>query len=400
MRVGFNARLLRDPNLRGFNRYAVNLLAELSKLGIELTLYSDRPIHQSHLARLQPGTFQTAVSRPMRYVAWENRWLPRRLALDGADIFHTPFNFGIPWFCPCPSVLTLHDAIDQVYYGPRTAWREKFASGAIISRIHQWSARKRADYVITVSEHAKADLVRFLGLPAARVKAIHEAADARFAAPVSPETRATIRGRFALSRRYAFYVGGWERRKNLPLLLRGFAAANLNDVDLVLAGGRNDQRADLIRLARSLGIDDRLKLLGWIDDDDLPALYAEAMCFIYPSEYEGFGLQLCEAMAAGCPVIAAAATSLPEVLGAGGETFDPHDASALAELICRIADDHEYRDSMVSRARARSRDFSWEQTARETIAVYESALASSSRAASRSAAAHRARLIEPTKQLK
>lgn len=397
MRVAFNARLLRDPNLRGFNRYTVNLLAELSKLGVELILYSDRPIYPSHLDRLQPGTFRTVVSPPTRYVAWEQRWLARQLAADGADLFHTPFNFGIPWFCPCPSVLTLHDAIDQVYYGPRTPWREKYAPGAIVSRLHQWAARKRADFIITVSDHAKGDLVRFLGLPAERVRAIHEAADARFSAPISQEVRATIRQRFELSRPYAFYVGGWEQRKNLPFLLRGFAAANLIDVDLVLAGGRDDQRADLLELARSLGISHRLKLLGWIDDADLPALYAEAMCFVYPSEYEGFGLQLCEAMAAGCPVIAAAATSLPEILGNGGDTFAPHDASALAALIRRIAIDREYRDSAVARASVRSRDFSWERTARETILVYESALASSSRAISRTPRVSGAGLIEPGK---
>jgi len=398
VRVAFNARLLRDPNLRGFNRYTVNLLAELSKLGLELMLYSDRPIHQSHLERLQAGTFQTVVSPPMRYVVWEQRWLPRQLALDGADLLHTPFNFGIPWFCPCPCVLTLHDAIDQVYYAPRTTGREKYSRGAIVSRLHQWAARERADFIITVSEHAKSDLVSFFGLPAERVKAIHEAADAHFGAPVSQETRSKIRNRWELSRPYAFYVGGWEGRKNLPFLLRGFAAANLKDVDLVLAGGRDDQRADLTQLAHSLGIDDQLKLLAWIDEDDLPGLYAETMCFIYPSEYEGFGLQLCEAMAAGCPVIAAAATSLPEVLGRGGETFDPHDADALAALIRRIAEDREYRDSMAARAIARSRDFSWEGAARKTIDVYESALASSSRALSRSASVDEPRLVEPTKQ--
>ncbi len=182
-------------------------------------------------------------------------------------------------------------------------------------------AAANADRIITVSNHAKTDLVSRLGLAAEKIDVIYEAAEARFSEPVAQETIEEIRLQYQLPSKYIFYVGGWETRKNIPFLLKSFAAADLPEVSLVLAGGKDAQMQELTELSRSLSIGTRVRLLGWVHERDLPALYAGALCFVYPSEYEGFGLQLCEAMAAGCPTLAARATSLPEVLGAGGETF-------------------------------------------------------------------------------
>jgi glycosyltransferase involved in cell wall biosynthesis len=127
-----------------------------------------------------------------------------------------------------------------------------------------------------------------------------------------------------------------------------------------------------MRYADEQGIGNRLHLLEWVDDEDLPALYAGALCFAYPSMYEGFGLQLCEAMAVGCPTLAARATCLPEVLGNGGETFALDDPGELATLLRRVAEDPAFRADLSSRARARSADFSWRQAAEQTAAVYRS----------------------------
>ena len=131
----------------------------------------------------------------------------------------------------------------------------------------------------------------------------------------------------------------------------------------------------MIALAQSLGVADRLRLLGWITDEELPALYAEALCFVYPSVYEGFGLQLCEAMAVGCPTLASNATSLPEVLGDGGATFDPNDPVTLASLLRRVADEPAYRAELADRAKRRSASFSWRTAAESTAAVYRRVIA-------------------------
>lgn len=370
LRVGFNARLLHAADLRGWNRYTLNLLAALPDAGVEPILYTDRPLHPGHLERLPTGSYEVRVGDARPYAVWEQFWLPRACGRDRVDLLHAPSNFGLPWSSPCPRVLTLHDAIDRAYYSPRSAFRTRWRPGAVRSRFSHWLARTRAHRVITVSEHARGDLVGRLGVPSGRIRVIPEAADPRMHREVREEDRARARMRYGLDRPYVFYVGGWEGRKNLPFLVRAFARSGIDGVELVLAGGRDDQRSGLSSLAGSLGLGDRLHLLGWVEDEELPALYSGALCFAYPSEYEGFGLQLCEAMAAGCPVLAARATCLPEVLGSGGETFGLDTPDELAALMRRVVTVPAFRADLVVRARARSFDFSWRRTAAATSVVY------------------------------
>jgi glycosyltransferase involved in cell wall biosynthesis len=375
LRVAFNARGLSDATLRGWTRYTVNLLAELSRQGIELYLYTDKRLHEDHLSRLMPETYRVVESPPMRYVKWEQVWLPRQCAANEVDILHTPINFGLPWRSPCLRVMTLHDAIDFVYYRARTRWWKKLAPDDIKSYLYHRISAANADRIITVSNHAKTDLVSRLGLAAEKIDVIYEAAEARFSEPLAQETIEKIRLQYDLPSKYVFYVGGWEARKNIPFLLKSFAAADLPGVSLVLAGGKDAEMRELTELSRSLSIGTRIRLLGWVHERDLPALYSGAWCFVYPSEYEGFGLQLCEAMAAGCPTLAARATSLPEVLGAGGETFALDSPDELIGLLRRLSQDDSYRSDLSRRARLRSTDFSWASTASHTIGIYESALA-------------------------
>jgi glycosyltransferase involved in cell wall biosynthesis len=374
MRIGINARLLRDPTMRGWNRYTVNLVAELSRSGVELFLYSDRQLHPAHLARFEPDSYRVVQAPPMRYVLWEQVWLPRQCARDRIDVLHSPYNYSLPWSSSCPRVLTLHDAIDAVYYRPQARWTDNLSPRSLKWRLHNWAATSRANRIITVSNHAKRDLAEALGISAAKISVIYEAADPRFSQPVSDEALERVRRKYAMPARYVFYVGGWERRKNIPFLMREFGAANLDGVHLVLGGGTDPQRAELTQLAGELRIRDRTTMLGWIDDEDLPAIYSGALCFAYPSEYEGFGLQLCEAMASGCPTFASRATSLPEVLGNGGESFVLDAPGGLAALIRRVSTDDDFRKDLSGRARARSLEFSWAETARQTLSVYESLL--------------------------
>lgn len=372
MKVAFNARLLRSPTLRGWNRYTINLLSELAMLGIEIFLYSDQPIHIDHLARLPEGSYQIRLSPPMRYPMWEQWWMPTQCQKDRIDILHCPFNFGLPYFSPCPRVLTLHDAIDEVYYGKNATWQERFKLSSLQMDVHNRIARTKAEAIITVSNHAKSDLIKHLDIPESKITVIYEAADQKFHEPVSSEQRLHIRDLYKLNQPYVFYLGGWEKRKNIPFLVKSFADANLDNVNLVLAGGNVEQKVELTNLAKELGIEDRLVLLEWIEDNDLPALYAEALCFVYPSEYEGFGLQLCEAMAVGCPVLAARETCLPEILGNGGETFNLQTVDKLKELMENINTDRQLLNQLKISAKHRSQDFTWGKTAQQTLEIYKS----------------------------
>lgn len=370
MRVGFNARPLSAPKLRGWTRYAVNLLAELPVLGITPFLYSDTPLNPAHLDRLPPGSFVTRIAPTMRYVRFEQQWLPSRCDADGIQVLHSPFNFGLPWRTACPKVLTLHDVIDRACAAERPHWSKKFGRAALQNRFHHWVAYHTADHIVTVSEHARNDIMLHLKVPAPRITAILEAADPMFLGHVSQSERDRARDTFRLQRPYVLYIGGWDPRKNVPFLLDAFAAAKLSGVDLVLVGGHDLEQSVLAARSRALGIEDRVRLIGWVDDIFLPALYAEALCFVNPSCYEGFGLQLCEAMAVGCPTLAARATSFPEVLGDGGALFSLQDASELIGQLRDITGSPRRRAELAERGRVRSAALSWRRTAERTAEVY------------------------------
>ncbi len=371
MKVAFNARLLYAPTMRGWNRYTVNLLAELPKLGVELYLYSDRPIHSEHLARLPSDSYQIRVTENLRYPIWEQYWLPQQCQKDSVDILHSPFNFGLPWFCPCPCVLTLHDAIDYVYYYKPSKWYQKLHPQALQMRLHSWIASTRADAIITVSNHAKGDLIEYLNIPESKISVIYEAADPNFHQPILESDRLRVKSKYNLNFPYIFYIGGWEERKNIPFLLKAFAEAQLKEIKLVLAGGSESQKTELQTLAQQLNISECLELLGWVEEQDLPTLYAEALCFIYPSDYEGFGLQLCEAMALGCPVLASNSTCLPEILDNGGQVFNLENTDNLKDLISIIINDDQYVHTLKGLASKRSGFFNWQKTANKTFEIYK-----------------------------
>jgi glycosyltransferase involved in cell wall biosynthesis len=370
MRIGFNGRLLSDATLRGWNRYTINLLRELAAYDVHLFLYTDRPLHPNHLSVLQPGSYTVRESGPMRFIRWLEFWLPQQCRIDQLDVLHSPFNYGLPFSSPCRRVLTLHDAVDQIYYGRDVPFLARLRPAALRMTYLNWTARVRSHRVITVSHHAKADLVAAFGLPPGKITVTYEGADEKFHQPLSEDRVGTVARKHGIESPYVFYVGGWEKRKNMPFLLKAFAAAQLPQVKLALAGGKAAERHEIIALARSFGIADRVQLLEFIPDEDLPFLYRGALCFVYPSEYEGFGLQLCEAMAVGCPVLAAQASCLPEILGNGGETFPLDDVGPLAELLKRLFHDASFRATLADRAAIRGAEFSWSKMAAETMSVY------------------------------
>ena len=357
----------------------MNLLCGLAEAGVDLYLYSDAPLAECHLRRLPQGTYRVRISPGERYFVWEQVWLPKQSAADGIEILHCPIHFGLPWKSACPRVLTLHDAIDQIYYKPKMKLRERVRKGHLVSQLHAWIARTKAEKVIAVSQHAGSDLVKHLGIPAERIQVIYEAADEVFTRTPVVEPSKSWLADWDLSKPYAFYIGGYEGRKNIPFLLKEFAGSGLSNVELVLAGNAAAFDADLKRLAIELHIEHQVRWLGVVEDADLVSLYDNALCFVYPSLYEGFGLQICEAMARGCPVLASNRTSLPEILGSGGALFDPGHPGELAALLTQCATIPEFRRELAIRARLRSQAFTWKETARQTIKVYEAAIGASAR---------------------
>jgi glycosyltransferase involved in cell wall biosynthesis len=197
----------------------------------------------------------------------------------------------------------------------------------------------------------------------------------RFHPVEDSETRAVL-ARYGLEPGFLFSLGRLNRRKNLGALLRAFAAVRARgpaELALVI-GGKPDHGAEqIMRAAREAGRTSRIHWVGLIPEADLPAFYSGAACFVYPSLFEGFGLPLVEAMACGCPVVSSDRTACPEVVGEAGLLVDPEDATSIAAAIARILGEEDLRAELRQRGLARSRLFTWGETARRTLAVLHDA---------------------------
>lgn len=370
MRIGFNARYLRHPSRRGFNRYTHALATALAGLGdVEIFLISDASVHPSFLEGL-PARVVTV--RSVRHLWWEQIVLPRLIRELELDVFHAPASVGLPLGKPCAYVLTVHDVIGQ-------AAPHLVARASPLARLHhrarQRIALRRADAIITESNHAKRDIARWLSVPPERMTVIRGGVDARFRVFESTAAVTEVTARYGLARPYLLYVGGFDRRKNVGALIEAYSLSRAREAaDLVLVGALGAEGEALSRKAAALAVGTQAVFLGYVSDEDLPALYNGAALFVYPSLYEGFGLQLVEAMACGVPVIAANRTALPEVLDGAGVLVDPEDPVALAEAIDAVVFDQALAARLREQGLRVAAGLTWERAARRTREVYRVAI--------------------------
>jgi len=211
------------------------------------------------------------------------------------------------------------------------------------------------------------------------------AAEARYCPEPDPAAAAEVRARYGLPERYILYLGGYDQRRNVSTLLRAFAelVRRLGPLDempyLALAGGLpavdSDLTPDPRRLVRELGLELQVRCIGRVREEDKPALYRAADLFVFPSSYEGFGLPPLEAMACGTPVVAAEATSLPEIVGSGGMLVRTTDGGAGAEALLSLWRDEPRRRALAAAALEQAARFSWRRTAQQTLEVYSEVVA-------------------------
>ncbi|HUV05756.1 MAG TPA: glycosyltransferase family 1 protein, partial [Armatimonadota bacterium] len=235
-------------------------------------------------------------------------------------------------------------------------------------------AVKKADAIIAISESTKRDIVELLGAPEHKIYTTLLGVDPPYR-PVSDERKERVAREHGLGHSTILYLGTLEPRKNIPALLAAFSQARKSspakDCTLVLAGGKGWFFNQTFKLVEDLGLKESVRFTGYVPAEDLPALYSAATVFVYPSLHEGFGLPPLEAMACGTPVITSNASSLPEVVGDAGIMVDPYNVEELAGAILRVLCDPDLRQEMSAKGLERAKKFSWEETARQTLKVYE-----------------------------
>jgi len=374
MRIAIDAReAFGTPT--GVGRYLANLLDAWSRPGSpaeqhRITLYTDdRPAGRY----TPPDRFPVTVLRrwpealPGRDTLWQQVTLARRLRRDRPDVFFSPA-YSLPGKLPCPTVVTVHD----ISFEAHPEW---FPRRQALRRRHTCRRSCRsATLVLTVSEFSRSELIGRYGLAPELVVAVPEAADARFRPREDPAALTRLQRDLGIRGRLILHAGTILNRRMIPLLLEAFAQVLRSDPDLTLlfAGeNRSWPTMDIFELASRHGVDDRVAAPGYVNDEDLAALYNAAALTIYLSEYEGFGLPPLEALCSGSPVITSADNALGENFQGLAHLHAGREAGALAQaIIDQLArSENEGWEDRLARSRKAAGRFSWERTARETMAL-------------------------------
>ena len=371
IRIGLDGRILMHYEMRGFARYTIELFGAMKEAvgdNIDLYSFSPGPIAPEFLAQLD---IKPVVFPARREILWEQGELPKQLRRTGIEVLHATANRGLPWARVCRYVLTCHDIIDRlpeycVGAHWRGRWRKKYAD---------FACRRSADKYITVSSFSKQDICRFHHLSPDRVAVIYNAANRRFYERMTAEQMARVRDRYRLPPEYFLFLGGFDRKKNAEVLVEAFARLQKSQLGtgarpLVLAGEHKWDFADVTAKIRGRSLSEQVFCPGQIADEDLPGLYQGALALVHPSRYEGFGLQLVEAMASGVPILASETTSLPEVLDGAGLLFNPENPDSIAEQMMRVVKDPALRIALAEKSRLRAKFFSWQKAAEQTLGVY------------------------------
>jgi glycosyltransferase involved in cell wall biosynthesis len=374
MRIAFDARHIGDF---GIGTYIRNLIKSFARIGQE----------NEYVLVCLPANERDFKSLPQnfRVVPWrltdrdwnDNFAFPAFLGKLRADLHHIPLN-RVPLLMRRPYVVTIHDMSRHVF--PEHS--------GLAQQISIWKSRRglmRAESVMTVSAATRRDIENVLGVPHSRIKLIYNAIDNGFlrASQSDRNQRRRLLERYGVNYPYLLYAGNIRPQKNIPRLIEAFAVlrselANhpeYNAIRLLVIGGDISQQPAVRLAANRSGSSGFIRFFGFVPQETLLAFYESASAFVFPSLYEGFGLPPLEAMAAGTPVLASNASSLPEVVGDAALLVNPENVFEIARGLKEILVDQDLRVSLVALGFKNLERFSWDQTAAAVLATYREAAA-------------------------
>ena len=369
MTIGLEARWITLPTT-GFGNYANNLVNLMPHIDSarRYVVYSNQSVPEATLPLCKNLEIRVLSRRSAIY---------KHLALPNSvrrtrdiDLFHFLYN-APPFVFPVPYILTIHD-ISYVHVPNMINIRDRLS---ITLQLPLTATRAR--HIIAVSQNTKDDVTKFLGIDPGNITVVYEGVGKQFSTITDPLVIRRVVDKYHLPERYLLYVGTYLPHKNLATLLRAFGMVRARKscgYMLVLAGSKGRNYAAIQRLVAELRLTESVKCIGFVDDEDLPVVYALSDLFVFPSLYEGFGLPLLEAMACETPVLTSNSSSLSEVGGDAVEYFDPMSQEELAYKILFLLDNPSRRDELVAAGKRRVAKFTWQRAAEETIGVYDRVL--------------------------
>jgi glycosyltransferase involved in cell wall biosynthesis len=370
LRIAIDAHSV-GTGLGGNESYATNLIEALAGVDSvnDYTLYVTRRAAVERFSNRWPN-FSVRGTLPHTPLIRIPLTLSAELRRNPVDVLHVQFT--APPFSPCPVVVSIHDLSFE--HLPQTfKWRSRKQLRITVRR----SAREAAQ-VIALSDYARNDIISSYHINPENVSVIPLAAPAHFR-PVKDEGELQrVRQTYGIEGDYILSVGAIQPRKNLSRLVAAYsrlrrARPEVKLPQLVLVGKCAWLYDETLRTIKELEVSNSVILTGYVPEADLPTLYSGALCFVYPSYFEGFGLPPLEAMKCGAPVIVGNKTSLPEVVGDAGLLVDPFEVDEIASAIQKVITDSDLRAHLRAKGLERASLFDWQETARQTLGVYEKA---------------------------
>ena len=368
MRIAIDAHSV-GTKLGGNESYAVNLIESLAQIDEvnDYTLYVTTAEARDRFHQRWPN-FQVRSTLPHTPLIRIPLTLSAELRRHPVDVLHVQFT--APPFCPCPVVVSIHDLSFE--HLPHTFKRRSRAQLRLTVR----RSARRAAKILTLSEHTRRDVIDTYGIEPARITAIPLAAPAHFSPVEDDRELQRVRHNYGIDGPYILAVGSIQPRKNLVRLVNAYASLRgkykqTELPKLVLVGKRAWLYDETLRALAQTGVTESVILTGYVPETDLPALYSGALCFVYPSYFEGFGLPPLEAMACGAPVIASRVPSIKESVA---RIVSATDSGKLAAAMVELLTDQQARRRLSERGLDHARLFSWQRTAALTREVYKRAL--------------------------
>ncbi|MEP7242597.1 MAG: glycosyltransferase family 1 protein [Gammaproteobacteria bacterium] len=364
MRIGIPMKAF-DPKWGGPGTYTIELVNRLVRLGggHEYVLLYPSDV----TGRIEPSARSPAVKEVMtdqrRGIVWDQVLLPPLAKREGIDVLFSPF-MSIPVLGKFKKVFTIHGA--ERYVVPGMLRADQYLRWMFMDKV----LVRSSDRIIAVSQTMAVEYCKATGCDPAKVRSIPLGVSENFGVVPDRQRLESTRDKFKLPEHFILFVGRIFPNKNFGNLLRAFAKV-VGDIPhkLVVAGGVRWKFESDLALVDELGLRDRVQFLDFVKSEELVHLYNLATCFVYPSFYESFGLAQVEAMACGCPVVAANTGALPEIAGDAALFCNPADPSDIAAAIRRLTTDPVFRESQKLKGLARSKLYTWDRCARETLQV-------------------------------
>ncbi|MFH0912456.1 MAG: glycosyltransferase family 1 protein [Patescibacteria group bacterium] len=383
MRIGVDIRGLLTGQWSGIEQYTLKVLEhllQLDKTNTYVLFYvAYRDLDKKLTALLADHSLLSQSNVEVCQLNWVNfplllhalwkplGWPPVDKICGGLDIMWQPSPRLLPVSRKCPTVITFHDLVFAIYPQFYT-WK---------SRLWQWQMNypylaQKADRLIAVSESTRRDLIRLYQIDSQRITVIYEGVDTAYFSSPDQLIISSLRERFSVPGPYLYYVGSLEPRKNVITIIRGLdylKQQGFANIKLVLSGGKGWLNEAIFAEVEKLNLSTEVVFTGSAKEEEKIAWLQNAVGFVFPSLYEGFGLPVLEAMAAGCPVLTSRVSSLPEIVGEAALLVDPSVQMEFNLALTKLLTDPDLARQLSQAGRERARQFTWEATAQATLKV-------------------------------